>query len=134
MDLALREFWLLAIYTSVVLLLIGAMLGLAQLLGQRRHDKATDEPFESGIVSVGTARLRLSVSYFEVAILFVIFDLEVVFLYAWAVAFRDVGLAGFIEALIFIGILLAALLYLWRSGALEWGPRQRSLARQESRP
>lgn len=117
----------LALYAVAVLLLIGAMLAAGRLLGQRRHDRATDEPFESGIVSVGNARLRLSVSYFVVAILFVIFDLEVVFLFAWAVAFHDVGLAGFVGAQIFIAILLAGLAYEWRVGAVDWGPRQRSL-------
>ncbi len=124
---AQQELWSFAVYAAAVLLLVLAMLAVGRLAGQRRHEKATDEPFESGIVSVGSARLRLSVSYFVVAILFVIFDLEVVFLYAWAVAFADVGLAGFIGAQVFILVLLAALAYEWRVGAVDWGPRQRSL-------
>lgn len=127
------QLWSFAIYAGAVFLLVGAMLAVGRLAGQRRHEKATDEPFESGIVSVGDARLRLSVSYFVVAILFVIFDLEVIFLYAWAVAFGDVGLAGFIGALVFIGVLLAALAYEWRVGAVDWGPRQRSLHEREDR-
>lgn len=122
-----QEFWSFAVYAAAVLLLVLAMLAAGSWAGQRRHEKATDEPFESGIVSVGSARLRFSVSYFIVAILFVIFDLEVVFLYAWAVAFADVGLAGFIGAQVFILVLLAALAYEWRVGAVDWGPRQRSL-------
>lgn len=126
-EVAHPEVWSLVIYTGAVLLLVAAMLGISWLMGQRRHDKATVEPFESGIVPVGSARLRVSVSYFVVAILFVIFDLEVIFLYAWAVSFRDVGMTGFIGALVFIGILLAALAYEWRVGAVDWGPRQRSL-------
>ncbi|GGO78144.1 NADH-quinone oxidoreductase subunit A [Marinobacterium nitratireducens] len=123
--------WSLALYGLAVLSLVALMLGLSYALGQQRRSRATDEPFESGIVSVGSGRLRLSVAYFVVAILFVIFDLEVVFLYAWAAAFDAVGLAGFVEALIFILVLLAALAYLWREGALDWGPRQRSLERTE---
>jgi len=130
-DLTSEQLWSLVVYTLAVLLLVVAMLVLSHLLGQRRRGRATDEPFESGIVSVGGARLRLSVAYFIVAILFVIFDLEVVFLYAWAVAFEAAGLAGFVEALIFILILVAALAYLWREGALDWGPSQRSLERTE---
>ncbi|MFC6670286.1 NADH-quinone oxidoreductase subunit A [Marinobacterium aestuariivivens] len=131
MDMTTEQFWSMTFYTLAVLLLIAMMLMLSHLLGQQRHDRATDEPFESGIVSVGSGRLRLSIGYFVIAILFVIFDLEVIFLYAWAVAFETVGVAGFIEALVFILILLAALAYLWREGALDWGPRQRSLAPRE---
>ncbi len=126
--------WPLIVYGLAVLGLVVLMLTLSHLLGQRRRGRAIDEPFESGIVSVGSGRLRLSVAYFIIAILFVIFDLEVVFLYAWAVAFESVGVAGFVEALIFILVLLAALIYLWRDGALDWGPRQRSLRREERKP
>ena len=132
-DLGTEQLWSLIAYSLAVLLLVSLMLVLSHLLGQRRRGRAIDEPFESGIVSVGSSRLRLSVAYFVVAILFVIFDLEVVFLYAWAVAFEAVGVAGFIEALIFILVLVAALAYLWREGALDWGPRQRSLERPEDR-
>ncbi|MEE8057749.1 MAG: NADH-quinone oxidoreductase subunit A [Pseudomonadales bacterium] len=117
------------IYTLAVLGLVSIMLLLSYFLGQRRHTKATLEPFECGIVSVGSARLRLSVDYYLVAILFVIFDLEAVFLFAWAIAFHESGWAGFIEATIFIVILAVALLYLWRVGALQWGPRQHPFRR-----
>jgi NADH-quinone oxidoreductase subunit A len=112
------------VYTLAVVGLVALMLTLSHVLGQRRHTKATLEPYESGIVSVGSARLRFSVDYFLVAILFVIFDLEAMFLFAWAIAFEESGWAGFIEASIFIAVLLAALMYLWRQGALQWGPRQ----------
>ncbi|MCP8686198.1 NADH-quinone oxidoreductase subunit A [Marinobacterium sedimentorum] len=133
-DLISQDTWTLLAYALAVLLLVAIMLGVSHLFGPRHYDRATDEPFESGIVAVGSARLRLSISYFVVAILFVIFDLEVIFLYAWALAFDAVGLAGFVEALIFMLILFAALLYLWREGALDWGPRQRSLKGRERSP
>lgn len=133
-SLTSQDTWTLLFYTLAVLLLTATMLAVSHFLGPRHHDRATDEPFESGIVSAGSARLRLSINYFVVAILFVIFDLEVIFLYAWAVAFDAVGLAGFVEALIFMLILLAALLYLWREGALDWGPHQRSLKDEERHP
>lgn len=123
----MHEFLAFAIYTLAVLTIVALMLGLSHLLGEKRHDKATMEPFESGIVSVGSARLRLSVDYFLVAILFVIFDLEAAFLFAWAVAFREAGWLGFIEASIFIAVLAVALLYLWRMNVLRWGPKQDSL-------
>lgn len=114
--------WPLLIYTLAIFALIALMLGLSHTLGQKRRDPATHEPYESGIVPVGDAHLRISVSYYLVAILFVIFDLEAVYLFAWAVAVREAGLPGFIEATIFIGILLVGLIYVWRLGALDWGP------------
>lgn len=122
------EIWPLVIYFSAIVALLGGVLGVSHFLGQRRHVKATQEPFESGIVSVGSARLRLSVSFYVVAILFVIFDLETIYLFAWAIAFEEVGLVGFVEAMVFTLILLATLVYLWKMGALDWAPKQRSLA------
>ncbi|WP_237067407.1 NADH-quinone oxidoreductase subunit A [Microbulbifer guangxiensis] len=129
------EIWPLFVYALAILGLIALMLGLSHFLGQRRSDPATHEPYESGIVSQGSARLRFTVNYYVVAILFIIFDLEAVFLFAWAVAFREAGLTGFIEATIFITILLVGLVYLWRLGALDWSGRQQSLEeRQGDRP
>ncbi len=96
------------------------MLGLSFFLGQRVSRPDKDLPFESGIVSVGSAQFRISVHFYLTAILFIIFDLEVVFLFAWAVAVRESGWLGFIEISIFIFILIVALFYLWRIGALDW--------------
>lgn len=125
------EVWPLVIYCLAVIALIALMLGLSYFLGQRRRDNATDEPYESGIISQGSARLRLSVSYYLVAILFIVFDLEAIYLFSWAIAFRETGLQGFIEAAVFIFILLAGLVYLWRLGALDWGGKQASLQQHE---
>jgi NADH-quinone oxidoreductase subunit A len=107
-------------YTVAVLLIVGIMIGLSYFLGQRpsSHDKNT--PFESGIISVGSAQFRVSVQFYLTAIFFIIFDLEVVFLFAWAVSVRESGWAGFIEIAVFIFILIVALFYLWRIGALDW--------------
>jgi NADH-quinone oxidoreductase subunit A len=110
----------LLIYFVAVVGLVAIILLLSHVLGQRRRDKATIEPFESGVVSVGDAQLRFSAQFFLVAIFFVIFDLEAVFLFAWVIGFHESGIAGYIEALIFILILLAGLAYLWRLGALDW--------------
>lgn len=114
--------WPLAVYFAVVIILVAGMIGLSYVLGQQHRDRATGEPYESGIISTGSARVRLSVKFYLVAMFFVIFDLEAVFLFAWAVAARELGWAGYAEALVFVGILVAALAYLWRSGALDWGP------------
>ena len=115
------DLWPLGVYVAVVLGLVGAMLGLSYVLGQRHHDRSTDFPYESGILSEGSARVRLSAKFYLVAMFFVIFDLEAVFLFAWAVAVRETGWIGYAEAFVFIFVLLVALGYLWRVGALEWG-------------
>ncbi len=95
------------------------MLGLSYVLGQRHQAPAKGQPYESGIIPTGSARLKLDVRFYLFAMFFLIFDLESVFLFAWAVAAKEAGWSGFFEALIFIVILLAALVYLWRVGALE---------------
>jgi NADH-quinone oxidoreductase subunit A len=116
------DLWPLGIYVALVLGLVGVMLGLSYMLGQRHHDRSTDYPYESGISSEGSARVRLSAKFYLIAMFFVIFDLEAVFIFAWAVAVRETGWTGYAEVFIFIFlVLLAALGYLWRVGALEWG-------------
>ncbi|MEH6626814.1 MAG: NADH-quinone oxidoreductase subunit A [Motiliproteus sp.] len=126
----LSELWPLATYFVVVVLLVLFILALSHFLGQRHNEPATGEPFESGVVHVGSAQIRFSAPYFLIAMLFVIFDLEAAFIYAWAVAFREVGWPGYIEMLIFIIILGLALAYLWLLGALDWGPQGRSPKRE----
>jgi NADH-quinone oxidoreductase subunit A len=112
--------WPLVVYLAAVLALVAVMIGLSHVLGQRHRDRATGEPYESGIVSTGSAQLRFSAKFYLVAILFVIFDLEAVFLIAWAIAFRELGWFGYAGAVVFIGILAAGLVYEWRVGALDW--------------
>jgi len=99
------------------------MLLISRLLGERRDRGATAEPYEGGMLPTGSARLRFGIKFYLVALFFVIFDLEAAFLLAWAIAFRELGWAGYVEALVFIAILFVALVYLWRGGALDWGPR-----------
>jgi NADH-quinone oxidoreductase subunit A len=114
------DIWPLAIYLVIVTTLVVAMLSLSFVLGQRHHDRATDFPYESGILSQGSARVRLSAKFYLVAMFFLIFDLEAVFIFAWAIAVRETGWTGYVEVLLFIAVLLAALIYLWRVGALDW--------------
>jgi NADH-quinone oxidoreductase subunit A len=122
----------LIIYFVAVLAVTGIMLGGAYFLGQRHTAKAADEPFESGVVPAGDVHIRFSIQFYLLAIFFVIFDMESVFLFAWSVALRESGWAGFIEALIFIGVLLAALAYLWAVGALDWRTRRQRIDIQKS--
>ena len=123
------------LYDSIVLTVVVVMLGLSFFLGQRINRKYKNTPFESGIISVGSAQFRVSVHFYLTAILFIIFDLEVVFLFAWAVAVREAGWLGFIEISVFIFILVLALIYLWRIGALDWRtPVQRRELREVKGP
>jgi NADH-quinone oxidoreductase subunit A len=124
-----NELWPLGVYIFIVILLMGIILALSYVLGERHREPATDEPYEAGVPITGSARQRLNARFYLVAMLFVIFDLEAVFVIAWAVAARPLGWAGYIEILIFIGVLLAALVYLWRLGALDWGSRSKFVQR-----
>lgn len=117
----LTNLWPLAVYLVAVIVLIVVMLSISYVLGERHRGRATDEPFESGVPITGTARQRLTAKFYLVAMFFVIFDLEAIFIIAWALAARSLGWAGYFEIVVFIGILLAALVYLWRLGALDWG-------------
>lgn len=114
------QLWPVAVYFGAVILLAAFMVVSSYLLGQRHMEKATGEPYESGIKPTGSAWIRFDVKYYAIAMFFVIFDVETVFVYAWAVALYDVGWVGFAGMAIFIGTVLAALAYLWRVGALDW--------------
>jgi len=113
--------WPLGVYFLAVIVIVSIIIVLSSLLGERHREKQTDEPYESGIVSTGTARVRFDIKFYLIAMFFVIFDLEAVFIFAWAVSIRENGWLGYGEMLVFIGILTATLVYLWRIGALEWG-------------
>ena len=114
------EYWPFAIYAALVAVVAAGMLGVSALLGQRHKGGAAGEPYESGIVATGSSRLRMSIRFYLVAILFVIFDLEVIYIFAWAISIRELGWSGYWGVLVFIGILVAALIYEWRMGALDW--------------
>ena len=92
----------------------------SHLLGPRRKSVVKDEAFECGIESVGNARTPISVKYFLTAILFVLFDVEVIFMYPWAVNFRTLGTEGFIEMVVFLALLLAGFGYVIKKGILRW--------------
>ncbi len=121
--------WPLGLYFLIALVVAGSMIGLSFILGERHSDRATGQPYESGIVSTGTARVRLSVKFYIVAMLFVIFDLEAVFIFAYAVAYEEVGWAGYAGLLVFVAVLAVALIYEYRMGALDWEPVRLRLAK-----
>lgn len=108
---------------AMLVVVTGFALGtlvLSSLMGRRRHGAVKDSPYECGMEPIGTARIRFSVSFYMVAMLFILFDIEVVFLFPWAVVFRELKVFGFAEMAVFIGILALGLLYVWRRGALDW--------------
>jgi NADH-quinone oxidoreductase subunit A len=127
-------FWPLVVYFVLVVVVAGGMVGVSYFLGERHQEKATGQPYESGIPTTGSARLRLSAKFYLIAMFFVIFDLEAAFIFAWAIAFRQLGWLGYAEIVLFISILLAALVYLWREGALDWGTNQRQPAHFRKEP
>ena len=112
--------WPLAVYFGAVLCLAALMLVLSHLLGPRHMDRGTGQPYESGIRPTGSAWIHFDVKYYLIAMFFVIFDVESVFIYAWAVVLTSAGWRGFAAMAVFASLLLAALAYLWRMGALDW--------------
>ncbi|HDO1364888.1 TPA: NADH-quinone oxidoreductase subunit A [Aeromonas veronii] len=126
------QHWAFAIYVIGAITICLVMIGLAALLGGRAYGCTKNKPFESGVDSVGSARLRFSAKFYLVAMFFVIFDVEALYLFAWSVSVRESGWVGFIEATIFIGLLLIGLIYLWRIGALDWSPRKPQLNNKNS--
>jgi len=112
--------WPLLVYFVFVVVLVAAVIVVSYLLGQRHSEPATGEPYEGGIVSEGSARVRFSIRYALVAMFFVVFDLEAVFLFAWAGAARELGWPGYWAIVLFVATLAAALVYVWRVGALDW--------------
>ena len=111
-----------AILVSLALAVVvaGVLLGPGALLRPSRPSSVKIEPFECGNPSSGSAWGRFSVKFYLTAILFIVFDIEVVFMYPWAVAYRGLGVFGFVEMAIFVAVLTLGLLFVWRKGALEW--------------
>jgi NADH:ubiquinone oxidoreductase subunit 3 (subunit A) len=113
--------WLfIAIFLVVSALLPAAAIAIAALLSPRKPNKIKNSTYECGIETVGVTWVQFKAQYYIFALVFLVFDVETVFLYPWAVAYNQMSLFGVIEALIFLAILLAGLLYAWRKGALEW--------------
>jgi len=116
----------LAQYFSVLLFILvglavgGLCLGMGQFLKPHTPDAAKNSPYECGFEAFEDARMKFDVRYYLVAILFILFDLEIAFLFPWAVALREVGLTGFVAVLIFLAILVVGFVYEWKKGALEW--------------
>ena len=101
-------------------LIAGTMLGLSSVLGPKRPNPAKDEPFECGESPIQLPQGKFSVKFYLIAMLFIIFDVEIVFLFPWAVIFRELGGVGFMEMLFFLSVVLVGFWYVWKKGALQW--------------
>lgn len=128
-------YWPLAAYFLAVMVVVLGMLGSSFVLGQKVRDRSNQEPYESGIRGTGQAHhVKLSVNFYLMATFFVVFDLESVFVFAWALSVRELGWVPYIQMTIFLGVVAAALVYLWRQGALETHSQPKPQTRQGDTP
>ncbi len=111
----------LLMHFAVAIGLASAIVILSQLVGQHKPSAAKMSPYECGVQPIGDAQGRFSVKFYLVAMLFILFDVEAVFLYPWAVILRELKMFGFWEMMIYIAIVLVGLVYVWKKGVLEWG-------------
>ncbi len=119
-------------YGALTAAAVAATIIASHMLGQRREWSSSpqplsgrDIPYESGMNPTGSARLRYGIHFYPVGIFFILFDVEAIFLYAWAIALRELGWAGYIEATLFTVVLFFGLIYIWRLGGLDWSPSRR---------
>lgn len=105
---------------ALAVLIATALVAISALLGKRVMDRVKDSPYECGIAPTGSARERFSVKFYLVGIVFILFDIEAVFLYPWAVVYRELKMFAFVEMVIFIALILAGFFYIWKKGALDW--------------
>ena len=115
-------FFSLVIYALLVFILVAALLFLSRWLGEKKKEPEKLNPFESGILPTGAARFRYPVPFYLVAVFFLIFDVEAVYILSWAIAAEPLGWSGWLQISFFIIILLISLFYIWKKGGLEWGP------------
>jgi NADH-quinone oxidoreductase subunit A len=110
----------------VAMALAAGLLGTSFVLGKRVRNRVKDIPYESGITPTGDARHRFSVKFYLVAMLFILFDIEAIFLYPWVVVYRELKMFAFVEMLVFAILILSGFFYIWKKGALDWAELDRS--------
>ena len=116
----LIDYFAILIYVAIAVFFAVFAVAASYLLGQRKPTAIKEAPFECGMTTIGSSFRRIPIKYYIIAMLFLLFDIEVVFLYPWAVVFKQFKVFAFISMAIFIGILLIAYIYIWKKGALEW--------------
>ena len=110
----------------IAMALAAGLLTVSYLLGKKVRNRIKDMPYESGITPTGDARQRFSVKFYLVGMLFILFDIEAIFLYPWVVVYRDLKMFGFVEMLVFVILILSGFFYIWKKGALDWAESGRS--------
>lgn len=114
----------------IAMALAAGLLTVSFVLGKRVRNRVKDTPYESGINPTGDARGRFSVKFYLVAMLFILFDIEAIFLYPWVVVYRDLKMFGFVEMLVFVILILSGFFYIWKKGALDWSASDLSSRKQ----
>src|ERR1700728_284518 len=126
------ETWFPVLIQIVIAIAVaGAMIGLSALLGRRVRDPVKMMPYESGMLPVGNARERFSVKFYLVAMVFILFDIEAIFLYPWAVVYRELKLFAFFEMLLFVVLVLCGFFYIWKKGVLDWSTDEQRRQQKE---
>jgi len=115
-----ETYWPVLLQALIAMAVATAMIGISYLLGHKVRNRVKDMPYECGIAPTGSARERFSVKFYLVGMLFILFDIEAIFLYPWAVVYRELRMFAFFEMLIFIALVLAGFFYIWKKGALDW--------------
>ncbi|HEX2969713.1 MAG TPA: NADH-quinone oxidoreductase subunit A [Bacteroidales bacterium] len=133
MHIQVIKFWPFILYAIAVLFVVGVMIGLSYILGEKHNERDTGKPYESGMPPTGNARLRFSSHFYLIAIFFVIFDLDSVFILVWATSFRELGFTGYIGVAIFIMILIVVLIYEIGIKALDFGPSGKKILKYKKR-
>lgn len=117
----------------IALAVAGGMIGASAILGRRVKDPVKLSPYESGMKPIGNARERFSVKFYLVAMVFILFDIEAIFLYPWAVIYRQLGMFAFVEMLLFIVLVLCGFFYIWKKGVLDWSIEERRREAEEKK-
>ena len=115
-----ETYWPVLLQAFIAMAVAAGMIGISYILGHKVRNRVKDTPYECGITPTGSARERFSVKFYLVGMLFILFDIEAIFLYPWAVVYRELKMFAFVEMLIFIVLVLAGFFYIWKKGALDW--------------
>jgi NADH-quinone oxidoreductase subunit A len=115
-----EQYFPVLVQALLAMALAAGLLAVSYLLGKRVRNRVKDTPYESGIAPTGDARQRFSVKFYLVGMLFILFDIEAIFLYPWVVVFRDLKMTAFVEMLVFVILILSGFFYIYKKGALDW--------------
>jgi len=120
-----QTYWPVLLQALIAMAVAAGMIGISYILGHKVRNRVKDMPYECGIPPTGSARERFSVKFYLVGMLFILFDIEAIFLYPWAVVYRELKMFAFFEMLVFIALVLAGFFYIWKKGALDWSGEPR---------